>query len=129
MNNQAAIELRRRFLDYSDSQAFEELWYSTVNMVQPQKYFDPYGARDEDDFCQITRIGMYEALLSFKENKGSTLLTWIRMRMEQVLIKEVRKIARYSYKVQDIDEDPEALEDNHLMFTQSNFARKLSLDP
>ena len=93
MKNSEALKLAKRFLETHDSLAFEELWSSTVNMARPYKYYDPYGARTTDDFLQITRIGLWEALLSFKEGKGCTLLTWIRMRMEQVLVKEVRKIA------------------------------------
>jgi len=93
MKNSEAIKLAKKFLETHDSLAFEELWSSTVNMVQPYKYYDPYGARTTDDFLQITKIGLWEALLSFKEGRGCTLLTWIRMRMEQVLVKEVRKIS------------------------------------
>ena len=128
MNNQAATQLARRFLDHQDSQAFEELWDSTVNMVQPQKYFDPYGARDEEDFLQITRIGLYQALLSYEVGKGSTLLTWIRMRMEQVLTKEVRKIVRYNKKAQLTDEELLDPEDSNLMISQSHFQQKLSFE-
>lgn len=96
MTNEKATELANLFLETQDSQIFEELWVSTVNMAQPYKYFDPTGARTTEDFLQITRIGLYEALQSYREGQGSTLLTWIRMRMTQLLIKEVRRINRNS---------------------------------
>ncbi len=96
MTNKKATELANRFLETQDSQVFEELWSSTVNMVQPYKYFDPTGARTAEDFLQVTRIGLYEALQSFEVDRGSTLLTWIRMRMTQLLIREVRRINRNS---------------------------------
>lgn len=92
MNNSEALKLAKRFLATHDSLAFDELWASTVNMVDPYKYYDPHGVRTTEDFLQITKIGLWEALLSFEEGKGCTLLTWIRMRMKQVLIKEIRKI-------------------------------------
>lgn len=94
MKNKDAIELAKQFLETGNSKAFETLWSSTVNMVNVNKYYDPTGARTQEDFLQITKIGLYQALNSFKEGKGSTLLTWIRMRMEQMLIKEVRKMAK-----------------------------------
>ena len=94
MTNERALQLADRFLKKNDSQAFEELWSSTVNMVEPYKYFDPTGARDEEDFLQATRIGLWQALQSFQEGKGSTILTWIRMRMTQLIIKELRAITR-----------------------------------
>ncbi len=101
MTNPDAEQLAKRFLENNDSLAFEELWESTVNMAQPHKYYDPHQARTTDDFLQITRIGLFQALNSYKKGKGSTLLTWIRMRMTQVLIKEVRKIDRQNlgYKI------------------------------
>jgi len=91
MTNNEALKLTKEFLKTQDSRIFEYLWSSTVNMVQPYKYFDPSGARDEEDFLQATRIGLWEALNSFEENKGSTILSWIRMRMTQLLIKELRR--------------------------------------
>ena len=94
MTNERALQLADQFLKKNDSQAFEELWASTVNMVEPYKYFDPTGARDEEDFLQATRIGLWQALNSFREGKGSTILSWIRMRMTQLIIKELRAITR-----------------------------------
>jgi len=98
MDNQRALELRQKFLETEQSKYFDELWQETVNMVNPHKYFDPSGARTKEDFLQVTRIGLYEALLSFKEGAGSTILTWIRMRMNQLLIKEVKRIDRNKFK-------------------------------
>ena len=94
MTNERALQLADQFLKKNDSQAFEELWSSTVNMVEPYKYFDPTGARDSEDFLQATRIGLWQALQSFQEGKGSTILSWIRMRMTQLIIKELRAITR-----------------------------------
>ena len=94
MTNERALQLADKFLRQNDSQAFEELWSSTVNMVEPYKYFDPTGARDSEDFLQATRIGLWQALNSFQEGRGSTILTWIRMRMTQLIIKELRAINR-----------------------------------
>jgi DNA-directed RNA polymerase specialized sigma24 family protein len=102
MTNERALQLADKFLKKNDSQAFEELWSSTVNMVEPYKYFDPTGARDQEDFLQATRVGLWQALQTFKEGKGSTILTWIRMRMTQLIIKELRAInrtTRLGYKI------------------------------
>jgi len=94
MTNERALQLADQFLKKNDSQAFEELWTLTVNMVEPYKYFDPTGARDQEDFLQATRIGLWQALQSFEEGRGSTILSWIRMRMTQLIIKELRAINR-----------------------------------
>lgn len=98
MTNQEAGKLAKQFLETGSSTAFEKLWSSTVNMIQLYKYYDPTGARTSDDFLQLTRIGLYQALNTFIEGKGSTILTWIRMRMEQMCIKEVRKITRKGFE-------------------------------
>jgi len=91
MTNKEVLQLTKLFQKTNDSRIFEYIWSSTVNMVQPYKYFDPSGARDEEDFLQATRIGLWEAINSYEEDKGSTILSWIRMRMTQLLIKEVRR--------------------------------------
>ncbi len=96
MTNEEAITLVDEFKKTNSSFVFEELWASTVMMVNPYKYFDPSGARDEEDFEQVTRIGLYQAINSYKPDHGSTILTWIRMRMHQMLVKEVRKMVRES---------------------------------
>tara|TARA_R110000851_G_scaffold53311_5_gene126459 strand:+ start:951 stop:1586 length:636 start_codon:yes stop_codon:yes gene_type:complete len=105
MTNKETIELVDKFKSTGSSFIFEELWASTVMMVNPYKYFDPTGARDEEDFEQITRIGLYKAIETFEEGRGSTILTWIRMRMHQMLIKEVRKMVRESRLGQKISFD------------------------
>lgn len=105
MTNQEAVVLVKKFKDTSSSIAFDELWTSTVMMVNPYKYFDPSGARDEEDFEQITRIGLYQAINTWEEDKGSSILTWIRMRMQQALIKELRKMVRESRLGQKISLD------------------------
>ena len=66
-------------------------------MVHPQTYFDPTGARTPEDFLQLTRIGLADALNSFDGTKGATLLSWIRTKMEQILIKEVRKMNKVGF--------------------------------
>ena len=96
MTNEEAITLVKEFKQTGSSYVFEDLWSSTVMMVNPYKYFDPSGARDEEDFEQVTRIGLYQAINTFKEGEGSSVLTWIRMRMHQMLVKEVRKMVRES---------------------------------
>tara|TARA_B100001939_G_C16930039_1_gene613545 strand:- start:672 stop:1307 length:636 start_codon:yes stop_codon:yes gene_type:complete len=96
MTNQQAQVLVKQFLKTGSCDVFDELWSSTVMMVNPYKYFDPSGARDEEDFEQVTRIGLYQAIDTWEEGKGSSILTWIRMRMHQALIKEVRKMVRES---------------------------------
>mgnify|MGYP003109538736 CR=1 FL=1 len=94
MTNKEAIQLMNAFKDYNDETAFVILWENTHLMVKPYQYFDPSGARNQEDFLQITRIGLWQALNSFKEGTKSTLLSWIRMRMTQLLIKEIRKMVR-----------------------------------
>ena len=94
MTNKEAVILVKTFQETGSCSVFDELWSSTVMMVNPYKYFDPSGARDEEDFEQITRIGLYQAINTWEEGKGSSVLTWIRMRMNQALIKELRKITR-----------------------------------
>ena len=61
MTNEEAITLVKEFKQTGSSYVFEDLWSSTVMMVNPYKYFDPSGARDEEDFEQVTRIGLYQA--------------------------------------------------------------------
>ena len=92
MTNKEAVILVKTFQETGSCSVFDELWASTVMMVNPYKYFDPSGARDEEDFEQITRIGLYQAINTWEDGKGSSVLTWIRMRMHQALIKELRKI-------------------------------------
>lgn len=94
MTNKEAVILVKTFQETGSCSVFDELWSSTVMMVNPYKYFDPSGARDEEDFEQITRIGLYQAINTWEDGKGSSVLTWIRMRMHQALIKELRKITR-----------------------------------
>ena len=94
MTNKEAVILVKEYKRTGSTNVFDELWSSTVMMVNPYKYFDPSGARDEEDFEQITRIGLYQAINTWEEGKGSSILTWIRMRMNQALIKELRKMVR-----------------------------------
>ena len=96
MTNKEAVVLVKEYKRTGSTNVFDELWSSTVMMVNPYKYFDPSGARDEEDFEQITRIGLYQAINTWEEGKGSSILTWIRMRMNQALIKELRKMVRES---------------------------------
>lgn len=63
-------------------------------MVNPSKYFDPTQARTREDFEQATRIALLSALRTYDPEGGSTIQTWIRMKMSQHLIKEVKKISR-----------------------------------
>jgi len=102
MTNEEALKLAKEFKDTRSSKAFDLLWSSTFNLAEPYKYFDPTGARDSEDFLQLTRIGLYQAIDSFEPDRGSTFLTWARMRMTQMLIKELRGISRASrlgYKI------------------------------
>lgn len=90
-------EVTKLILDFKESNselAFVELWENTHNLANPYKYFDPSGARDSEDFLQITRIALWEAINTYDFNGRSTPLTWIRMRMTQLLIKEIRKMVR-----------------------------------
>jgi DNA-directed RNA polymerase specialized sigma subunit len=97
MTEQQAVELAKEFKETNSSKAFDELWKATVNMVEPYKYYDPTGARTTDDFLQVTRIGLFQALNTFKEGAGSTLLSWARMRMHQLIVKELRTMRRNNY--------------------------------
>jgi DNA-directed RNA polymerase specialized sigma subunit len=102
MTNEEAFKLAKEFQTTGNSKTFELLWSSTCNLAEPYKYFDPTGARDYEDFLQLTRIGLYQAIESYKPDKGSTFLSWARMRMTQLLIKELRGITRASrlgYKI------------------------------
>ncbi len=96
MTNQEALQMVKEFKETNDSSVFEELWSLTVGMVDPYKYYDPTGARTTDDFLQATRIGLLEAIGSYKEERGAQVLSWIKTRMTQLLIKELRQITRSS---------------------------------
>jgi len=96
MTNQEALKMVKEFKETNDSSVFEELWTLTVGMVNPYKYYDPTGARTSDDFLQVTRIGLLEAIGSYKEERGAQVLSWIKTRMTQLLIKELRQITRSS---------------------------------
>ena len=50
MTNKEAKVLVLEFKETGSCSVFDELWSSTVMMVNPYKYFDPSGARDEEDF-------------------------------------------------------------------------------
>lgn len=77
-----------------DSETFEQIWVLTVRMVNPGKYFDPTKTRTIEDFHQITREALFEAIKTYQPGKGSTILSWIRMKMSQFLIKELKQISR-----------------------------------
>ena len=94
MTNEEAIKLVDEFKETGSSYVFDELWASTVMMVNPYKYFDPSGTRDEEDFEQITRIGLWKAIETFDAERGAKVLSWIRTKMQQALIKELRKMLR-----------------------------------
>lgn len=94
MTNSEAQALSKCFLETGNPQAFNELWRRTVHMASPYKFFDPTGARTEEDFLQITKIALVKALQSFDPERGSTLLSWIKTLMRQGLIREVRRIKR-----------------------------------
>lgn len=94
MTNKEALLLANEFKKTQSSQAFEKLWSGTVMMVDPYKYFDPTGARDSEDFLQMTRIGLWKAIESYQDGHGATILTWIRRRMTQLIIQELRKVVR-----------------------------------
>ena len=96
MTNEEAIKLVDEFKETGDSYVFDELWASTVMMVNPYKYFDPSGTRDEEDFEQITRIGLWKAIETFEVDRGAKVLSWIRTKMHQALVKELRKMIRES---------------------------------
>ena len=96
MTNEEAIKLVDEFKETGSCYVFDELWASTVMMVNPYKYFDSSGARDEEDFEQLTRIGLWKAIETFDSERGSSILSWIRLRMQQALIKELRKMIRES---------------------------------
>lgn len=96
MTNEKAIKLVDEFKETGSSYVFDELWASTVMMVNPYKYFDPSGTRDEEDFEQITRIGLWKAIESYEVDRGAKVLSWIRTKMQQALIKELRKMIRES---------------------------------
>jgi len=110
MTNQEALQMVKEFKETNDSSVFEKLWSLTVGMVDPYKYYDPTGARTTDDFLQATRIGLLEAIGSYREERGAKVLSWIRTRMTQLLIKELRQITRSSklgYKI-SLDSSPRA---------------------
>ena len=46
MTNQQAQVLVKQFLKTGSCDVFDELWSSTVMMVNPYKYFDPSGLRE-----------------------------------------------------------------------------------
>ena len=94
MTNKEALFLANEFKKTQSSEAFEELWSGTVMMVDPYKYFDPTGARDSEDFLQMTRIGLWKAIESYEDGHGATILSWIRRRMTQLIIQELRKVVR-----------------------------------
>jgi RNA polymerase sigma factor (sigma-70 family) len=96
MTNQEALSMVKEYKETKSSLVFDKLWTLTVNMVDPYKYFDPSGARTTDDFLQATRIGLLEAINSYQEERGAKVLSWIRTRMTQLLIKELRQITRSS---------------------------------
>ena len=96
MTNEKAIKLVDEFKETGSPYVFDELWASTVMMVNPYKYFDPSGTRDEEDFEQITRIGLWKAIESYEVDRGAKVLSWIRTKMQQALIKELRKMIRES---------------------------------
>jgi RNA polymerase sigma factor (sigma-70 family) len=96
MTNREALKMVKEFKETNDSSVFDELWSLTVGMVNPYKYYDPTGARTSDDFLQVTRIGLLEAIGSYKEERGAQVLSWIKTRMTQLLIKELRQITRSS---------------------------------
>lgn len=73
---------------------FDQIWSLTKGMVNPNKYFDATKARTLKDFEQVSREALWKALSSYNPEGGSTLLTWIRMKMSQHLIKEVTRISR-----------------------------------
>ena len=96
MTNEEAIKLVDEFKETGSCYVFDELWASTVMMVNPYKYFDSSGARDEEDFEQLTRIGLWKAIETFDSERGSSILSCISLRMQQALIKELRKMIRES---------------------------------
>jgi len=97
-------------------------------MVKPYTYFDPSGARDINDFLQITRIGLWQALNSYNEEGRSSLLTWIRMRMNQLLIKEIKRMVREpSYTKVSIDEVSERESDRRTI--EEKFYEKFANRP
>lgn len=96
MTNQEALSMVKKYKETGESKVFEELWSLTVGMVDPYKYYDPTGARTTDDFLQATRIGLFEAINSYREERGAKVLSWIRTRMTQLLIKEIRQITKSS---------------------------------
>ena len=87
-------QLYLQYTQHPDSKTFDEIWVLTKNMVNPAKYFDTTRARTLDDFNQVTREALWKALQSYNPEGGSTLLSWIRMKMGQHLIKELKKITR-----------------------------------
>lgn len=93
LNEQEAQELAEKSRR-GDSQAFERLWEGTHRMVDIARYYDPTGSRGREDFLQITKLATWKAVNSFKAGKGSSIKSWIRMTMEQMLYKEIKKIKR-----------------------------------
>ena len=65
MTNNEVTKLMLEFKETGNSSAFVELWENTHNLVRPYTYFDPSGARDVEDFLQITRIALWQAINSY----------------------------------------------------------------
>lgn len=86
------IQLRNEFLTRGLSKPFEEIFEKTKGLLKLGKYYDPSGALDYSDFEQIARIGLNDALISWEPGAGSTLISWIRMKMSQNLIREIRRM-------------------------------------
>lgn len=75
------------------------------------KYFDPKGSRTSEDFEQIARIGVRNALESYNPEKGP-LDFWIIDQVKCALAREVKKILRelnpqVSFEDQFRDDDHE----------------------
>lgn len=87
-------ELIEDWKSTNSSQTFDKIWELTVGMVNPHKYFDPTRARTLEDFNQITREALFSAIKTYQPGAGSTVLSWIKMKMSQFLIKELKKIKR-----------------------------------
>jgi DNA-directed RNA polymerase specialized sigma24 family protein len=104
ITEEEAQELARR-AKKGDSRAFEKLWSATHNMVDHTKYFDPTGSRNKDDFLQVTRLGAWKAVNTWKEGGGSTIKSWLRTLMSQALTKELRILKRETPQVfTDLDQ-------------------------
>jgi len=94
LTNQDYAELVNRFQN-GDETVFGKLWSMARGLIDLQKYYDPTGVRCRSDFEAVLKIGLLKGLrkYSYKKGKGK-IISFLRMSMEQELIKEIKKITK-----------------------------------